>query len=157
MRKLIIILISLFLITPVFAETVQINDIIDPGLQKRKIDFYDQKTREYLGSMTYWEFYNVSKSAKLHDMESEAEDSKRIKVFLKDKVWKVKKGEGFKTELTIVWYDADNNEIKRLVLEADVKLLKDQMKKNKFREFYTKTAEVGFPIVTVLLIILLAL
>lgn len=120
------------------------------------IFFYKDKQ---VGEMTKDEFKAVIQASQNYNKELDAElsDPKRVEVVFLKKPWVIKKSEGmYKTQIKINWIDKDNTIFKSITIELNLTI--DKLNTfPKWRTIYRDIAEIGFPTVFIILMIMVML
>jgi len=110
-----------------------------------------------VGEMTVKQFKTLMDASEQYSKLLECENSKRIKIELKDNPWEIEQtAESFKTDATLIWLDKNNAILKKVTFQL---VLNRKQNKDwtisKIDEFYTKTSRVLFPTFTATTIVLI--
>ena len=117
-----------------------------------QVDVYHNNKLQF--SMTYEEFNLILKSANIYYKLIDAESNERVLIELKDDPWNIIDN-NYTTEAKIIWLDNKNNQLKAVTLEIDLNVTKE--KPSKIKEWYNRISSIGFPLTTIILILLIIL
>jgi len=100
------------------------------------------------------ELEEMVKASKFGKEILKAEKNNRVKVFLPEKTFILKKGKG-KFKIMILWKNENSKVIKKLVLNEKISIENPDEEGNKYlekiEEYYIIIAKFGFPVILILL------
>lgn len=124
-------------------------NILKASDTKGIVDVYHNNKIQF--SMTYDEFNLILQSANIYYKIIDAEKNNRVIIELKNNPWTLS-NQKYITEAYIVWLDKNNNQIKKITVEIK---LNPAETKSFGNEYYNMVSNVGFPIMTILVLLLI--
>ena len=134
----------------------KVDKVLEAKMEKGKIYFiYNGKV---LQAMTPTQWKALVDTADKKNKLDNAEGAKRVRIFLHNDPWVIPFNKRtFKTKATIKWFNKDGKELKKMTIKIIMQKGEGSYTSMKILEVYDSIARVGFPIMSVISAILLAL
>lgn len=121
-----------------------------------KVAIVDQKTGRTVGTMTYREFDALVKGADAYVQLLQSEEAKLLKLQTQNPIVLVEDLEN-PISFQLVWYDSQGVVLKTVTIDMRLPFKNTNSDGSRLRRAFRDIAEFGFPLTTIVLILVIAL